>query len=191
MAVQLAPTQLETETLVTGDELLAMGNIGPCELVEGRIVLMSPTSYPHGTYEGNFYEHLKAHVRRSKSGKVVVGEVGIYTQRDPDTIRAADVAFISSERLAQQKRQKGFLEVAPELVVEVMSPDDRWQEVTQKLREYFGIGVKLVWVAEPGAKIVYVYRSLTDIQEFAETDTLACEDVLPGFSVPVADLFEE
>lgn len=191
MSVQLAPTQPNTETLVTGDELLAMGDIGPCELVEGRIMLMSPTSYPHGNYEGNFYEYLKAHVRRNKLGKVVVGEVGIYTHRNPDTVRAADVAFISSERLARQKRQKGFLEVAPELVVEVMSPDDRWQEVTQKLREYFEAGVKLVLVAEPTTKTVYAYRSLTDIQEFTEADTLTCEDVLPGFSVPVADLFEE
>lgn len=191
MSVQLAPTQPDTETPVTGDELLAMGDIGPCELVEGRIVLMSPTGFTHGNYELTFGENLKRFVKQNKLGKVAVGEVGIYTQRDPDTIRAADVAFISHERLARQKRQKGFLEVAPELVVEVMSPDDRWQEVTQKLREYFGIGVKLVWVAEPATKTVYAYRSLTDIQEFTEADTLICEDVLPGFSVPVADLFEE
>jgi Uma2 family endonuclease len=190
MAIELATPQ--TETLLTGDELLELGNIGPCELIEGRIVPMSPTGFPHGNYEGNFYEFLKTFARRNRSGKVVVGEVGIYTQRNPDTVRAADVAFISNERFAKQKRPSGFLEVAPELVVEILSPDDRWQEVNQKLREYFAVDVKLVWVADPAAKTVYAYRSITNLRIFAEADTLtADDDVLPGFSVPVASLFEE
>ncbi len=189
MAVQLAPT--ETETLITGEELLAMGDVSPCELIEGRIVFMSPAGDEHGGYESNFDEYLKAYVRRTKLGKIRVGEIGIYTRRNPDTIRAADVAFISNERYAQRKKRGGFLDVAPELVVEVMSPDDRWSEITQKLREYFAIGVKLVWVADPSTRTVYVYRSLTDVREFSQADTLTGDDVLPGFSVPVADLFEE
>ena len=181
----------ETEALVTGDKLWAMGNIGPCELVEGKIVFMSPTGFPHGNYEGNFYEQLKAYARQKKSGKVVVGEVGIYVQRDPDTIRAADVVYVSNERLAQRRKTSGYLDVAPELIVEILSPDDRWQEVNQKMREYFAIGVNLVWVVEPASKTVYAYRSMTAVQEFAETDTLTAEDVLPGFSAPVVALFEE
>jgi Uma2 family endonuclease len=189
MTVTVMPTK--TETLVTGDELLAMGNIGPAELIEGRLILMSPTGFPHGNYEGNFYEQLKSYARKHKAGKVVVGEVGIYTQRDPDTIRAADVVFISNERLARRQKTSGFLDVAPELIVEILSPDDRWQEVTQKMREYFAIGVKLVWVAEPTSKIVYAYRSVTEVQEFPETSALVAEDVLPDFSVSVAALFEE
>ena len=72
-----------------------------------------------------------------------------------------------------------------------MSPDDRWSEVTQKLREYFSIGVRLVWVADPATRTVYAYRSLTDVREFSETATLTGDDVLPGFSVPVSALFEE
>jgi len=181
----------QTETLVTGDELLGMGNIGPAELVEGRIVLMSPTGYKHGRYEGRFYKYLEAFVEPKKLGEVFIGEVGIYIRRNPDTIRAADVAFISTERLAQQKQEEGFLEVAPELIVEVMSPSDRWSDVKQKLREYFSIGVKLVWVADPTDRTVEAYRSLTDLREFTEADTLTGDDVLPGFSVPVASLFEE
>ena len=191
MVVELVSAQIEVETLVTGDELLAMGDIGPCELIEGRIVLMSPTGFAHGNYELNFGEHLKRFVKQKNLGRVVVGEVGIYTRRNPDTARAADVAFISNERLAQQTKRSGYLDVAPELVVEILSPDDRWQEVTQKLREYFAAGVRLVWIADPDTKTVYAYRSLTDIQEFAETDTLTCEDILPGFNAPVANLFEE
>lgn len=189
MNVAIAPPA--TETLVTGEELLEMGDIGPSELVEGRIVPMSPTGDEHGGYESNFDEFLKAFVRRYKSGRVRVGEVGIYTRRNPDTVRGADVAYISHERYAQRKQKHGYLDVAPELVVEIMSPDDRWSEVMEKLREYFAIGVKLVWVADPEARIVYAYRSLTDVREFTDSETLIGDDVLPGFSVPVADLFED
>ena len=188
MAVKVEP---QTETLVTGEELLAMGDIGPCELIEGRIVQMSPTGDAHGGYESNFDEYIKAFVKERKLGKVRVGEVGIYTHRNPDTIRAADVVFISNERYAQRTQKGGFLDVAPELVVEIMSPDDRWNDVMQKLREYFSIGVKLVWVAHPETKTVYAYRSITDVREFGEADMLTGDDVLPGFAVAVASLFEE
>ncbi len=190
----------QTETLVTGEELLAMGDIGRCELIKGRLVMMSPTGDEHGGYESNFDEHLKAFVRRHKLGKVRVGEVGIYTRRSPDTVRGADVVFISNERYAQRQKKAGFLDVAPDLIVEItpalaagasVSPDDRWSEVKQKLREYFSIGVRLVWVADPADKTVYAYRSLTDVREFTENDMLTGDDVLPGFSVKVADLFEE
>jgi Uma2 family endonuclease len=189
MAVQVAP--LQSEKLITGEEALALGDIGPYELVEGRIVPMSPTGYKHARYESNFDEYLKAFVRGRNLGHVLVGEVGIYTGRRPDTVRGADLAFISNERYAQQKKESGFLEVAPELVVEILSPDDRWNDVTQKLREYFSIGVKLVWVADPAARTVYAYRALTEVREFKETDLLPGDDILPGFSVPVANLFEE
>ena len=188
MAVQVGPAQ--TETLVTGEDLLAMGDIGPSELVEGRIVRMSPTGGKHAIYELNFAEQLKAFVKQYRLGKVMVGEVGIYTHRNPDTVRAADVAFISSARYSQWK-QTGFVDIAPELVVEMLSPDDRMSDMMRKLREYFSIGVKLVVVADPETKTVYTYRSLTDVREFGEADTLSGDDVLPGFSVPVADVFEE
>src|SRR5437763_899023 len=120
MAVETAPAQ--TKTLVTGEDLLDMGDIGPSELVEGRVVRMSPTGDEHAAYESNFDEYLKAFVRAHKLGKVRVGEVGIYTHRNPDTVRAADVAFISNERYVQRKQKGGYLDIAPELVVEVMSP---------------------------------------------------------------------
>lgn len=189
MATQ--PTDAVTEALITGDELLAMGDIGPCELVEGRIVPMSPTGFEHGAYETNFSAVLKRFVEANRLGRVVGGEVGIYTRRNPDTVRGVDAAFISHERLAQRQKKRGFLDVAPELVVEILSPDDAWSEVTQKLREYFAIGVKLVWIADPLSRTVYAYRALTDVREFGEADQLTGDEVLPGFSVPVAQLFED
>jgi len=193
MAMKAVPPQ--TETLVTGEDLLTMGDIGPSELIEGRIVPMSPTGAKHAICELNFGESLKGFVRQHKLGKVMVGEVGIYTRRNPDTVRAADVAFISNEQYARQRQRDtlrdDYLHVPPEIIVDIMSPDDRWSVVMQKLREYFNIGVKLVWAADPETRSVYAYRSLTDVRVFGEADTLTGDDVLPGFSVPVASLFEE
>lgn len=174
--------------LLTGEELAAMGDIGPCELIEGRIVRVSPTRPKHGRYEYRIARALGDFVDTHRLGEVQVGEVGIYTRRNPDTVRAADILFISRERLAQATPD-GFFDVAPELVVEILSPDERWSYMKKKLREYFDIGVKIVLVVDPDERAVSAYRSLTDIREFGENDTLTVEDVLPGFSVPVADLF--
>ncbi len=121
-------TSTQEKKLVTGEELLAMGDIGPCELIEGEIVKMSPTGGPHGNYETNFAFALKTFVRKHKLGRVMTGEVGIYTKRNPDTVRGADVAFVSNERYTKYKKS-GYLDVAPELVVEIFSPDDSMSEV--------------------------------------------------------------
>ncbi len=191
MAVQLTsapPGKGERSSPITGEDLFKMGDIGRTELVEGEIVHMSPTGYFHGAIEINFSSAIKTFVRQHKLGRVFGGEVGIYTRRDPDTVRAADVAFISNGRMAQVK-SKSYLDVAPELVVEVLSPDDAWGDLMDKLDEYFALGVNVVWVADPRKKQVYVYRSVTDVKRLSVGDTLNGEDVLPGFGMPVADLF--
>ncbi|NJO84985.1 MAG: Uma2 family endonuclease [Blastochloris sp.] len=182
---------ISTETkVITGDDLAALGAIGSYELVAGRIVPMSPTGELHGGYEANFCAILREFVKSHKLGKIRVGEVGIYTRRNPDTVRGADVLFISNERYAQVA-SRSYLDVAPDLIVEILSPNDVWSEVMQKLREYFDIGVRTVWLADPQARIVYVYRSMTDVREFKEHDDLIDEDVLPGFAAPVAAFFED
>lgn len=194
MAVQALPMSVTIEQSppltgpVTGEELYRRGDLGRTELVKGEIVHISPTGFVHGGYEGNFYAELRAFVRQHKLGRVFVGEVGIYTGRNPDTVRAADVAFVSNERMAQVK-SKSYLDVAPELVVEVMSPDDAWSELMEKLDEYFACGVRVVWVADPRTRQVYVYQTVTNAARFTEKETLTGGEVLPGFSVLVAELF--
>ena len=175
---------------ITGDELLAMGDIGPCELIEGRIVPMTPTGSEHGVIESNLSRHLGNFVADKKLGKVMNGEVGIFTRRRPDSVRGADIAFVSRERLADRPA-KGFLTVAPELVVEIVSPSDRWQEMRQKIEEYFAIGVQRVWIVEPDNRDVLVYSASTEMRKLGEGDLLTGEGVLEGFSLPVAQLFEE
>ena len=176
--------------LLTGEDLLSMTDVEHTELIEGRLIQMSPTGFPHGIVEITIGSLLKAFVHPRKLGIVFGGEVGIYTKRNPDSIRAADVAFISRARYAQLRASKGFLDVAPELVVEVLSPDDRWDMTMQKLSEYFAVGVQSVWVVAPLLQEIYVYHSLTDAQRFTMDDTLSDEAVLPGFTASVEDIFE-
>lgn len=182
-------TPVETK-LITGEEFAAMGDIGPAELVKGRIVYMSPTGDEHGGVELTVGVLLYEFVRQNKLGKVHSGEVGIYTGRNPDIVRGADVIFIANERYAQ-KTNATFLEIAPDLVVEVLLPSNTVLEMNQKLREYFAIGVRLVWLVDPVARSVLAYRALTDVREFATGDELPGDDVLPGFAVPVARIFED
>ncbi len=180
--------QENSEKLITGQELLEMGDIGPSELIEGRVVRMSPTKVSHGRFEYRIARLIGEFVEKNQLGEVMVGEVGIYVRRNPDTIRAADVLYISTERLAQAT-PNDFLDVAPELVVEILSPYDRWSEMRRKLRDYFAAGVQVVLVVEPDTKTIVAFRSTTDSIEFEHDAVLTIEDVLPDFKLPVVDIF--
>jgi len=179
---------------ITGDELERMPHRGRCELVRGTIVHADPTSRGHARVEVRFAREIGEFVERRGLGDVLAGEAGIYTRRGPDTVRGADVAFLSAERAARC-RPDGFLDVAPDLVVEVRSPGDRPEEVEEKIEEYLSAGVRLVWEADPAAKTVRVHRpggSPGPVEASAlltENDTLSGEDVLPGFAVPVRRFF--
>lgn len=175
---------------ITGEELLAMGDIGPCELVEGRIVRRSFAQVRHGCIESTLGCHLGGFVDSRKIGRVTGGGVGIYTRFNPDTVRAADIVFVSKERQAGRPGP-GFLMIAPDLVVEIMSPTDRWQEVRRKIEEYFAIGTQRVWIVEPDNRAALVYSASAALHELSENDTLTGEGVLEGFTLPVAELFEE
>ncbi len=183
----LAPSQ---EKLITGEELAQLTGVGPCELIDGRIVPMSPTSVAHAIIEIRIAAALENFVSTRKIGKVLVGEAGLYTKRNPDRVRAADALFISNARYQERQKTHGYLDVAPELIVEILSPDDTMMEMMQKLDEYFSIGVELVWVIHPEAQTVFAYRSLTDVREFKENDLLPGDTILPGFTKLVKELFE-
>ena len=174
--------------LITGEELYRMGDIGPAELVRGEIVRHMPTGHPHGLIENIIGALLYIYLQANKIGYALTGEVGIYTQQNPDTVRAADVAFISNERY-RQLSTSGYLDIAPELVVEIMSPANTWSEIHEKLAEYFAIGVKLVWVVDPQLEQVHVYRAMDNVTLLQKEDVLTGEDVLPGFEAALADIF--
>lgn len=167
-----------------------MGDIGRTELIDGRIVYMPPTSGGHGYNELEVAALLRSFVRARKLGWVLTGEVGIYIRRNPDRIRAADVAFVSRERLPTRPKH-GYLTIAPELVVEIVSPGDYWEDFQQKIEDYFSIGIGRLWIVEPEKKDVLVYRSPTDLTRVRVGETLRGEGVLEGFELPLAELFED
>ncbi len=186
----MASPETAERRLLTGEELAQLPDLGPCELVDGRVVPMSPTRDRHGRLELELGARLLAYAKQTNRGKASSGEVGIYIRRNPDTVRAADILFISNERWVR-RGSSAYLDVAPELVVEILSPEDRWSDVTAKLADYFSIGVGVVWVVDPKLRRVFAYRSLTDVRQFTEEQALADEELLPGFSFPLAELFGE
>jgi Uma2 family endonuclease len=151
---------------------------------------MRPTGYRHGRIEARIAAVLSAFVDAGGLGEVLTGDVGIYTRRGPDRVRAADVLYISHGTAAQRSEDRPYLDIAPELVVEILSPEDHTEEVTQMLREYFAIGVRVVWIVDPEARSVFAHRSLTDVREFRAGELLSGDEVLPGFLAPVATLFK-
>ena len=177
-----------TTKLITGAELLAMGDIGPCDLIDGVIVRMSPTGGVHGVLESRLDRRLGVFIDDANIGLCMVGEIGIYIRHDPDRIRAADFAFWSNAKLPEGP-PLGFIEVAPDLVVEILSPTDRWVELNQKIEDYFSIGVGELWIVEPGEETVFVYRSATQRTALRRGDTLTGSGPLTGFMLPVDELF--
>ncbi|NJN55223.1 MAG: Uma2 family endonuclease [Anaerolineae bacterium] len=181
-------TPAHSHKQITGAELYAMTGVGPSELVKGEIIKHMPTGHPHGFFENIIAFFLTLFVREHKTGRILTGEVGIYTRRNPDTVRAADVAFISHSRLAQAQAE-GYLDVAPELVVEILSPGNTWSEVQEKLAEYFAVDVQMVWLVDPQLEQVHIYRSPEQVKLLRKEDTLTGENVLPGFAVALAEIF--
>ena len=175
---------------ITAEEFSLMRLEGSYELVDGELKSMSPTNWRHGKYAHRLDYALGKFVEERNVGEVLVGEVGLLTKRDPDGVRGMDVGFISNERLAQVQSES-FLDVAPELVVEVVSPGNTWQEMREKIEEYFGVGVERVWIVEPERRRALVYRDAGHFDEVGRGGVLRGEGVLDGFALPLDDLFAE
>jgi Uma2 family endonuclease len=182
-------TAVANDPPITGADLWAMGDIGPCELIEGEIVSMSPTKVEHGRIEFRLAQLIGQFVDQHDLGVVMVGEVGVYVERDPDTIRAADVLYISQERLAEATPDD-FLDVAPELIVEIVSPSDRYAYIQTKIEAYLAIGCDIVLLVEPVSETVRLYRSPTQVQILQTEDRLTLPEILPGLEIAVSDIFK-
>jgi Uma2 family endonuclease len=179
-----------TLTLVTADELLQMPDDGyRYELIRGEIRRMPPAGFEHGDIALNIGAKLKEHTSQTGQGKAVAAETGFRLAADPDTVRAADAAFVSQQRIDEVGRIRGFFPGAPDLAVEVISPNDIYSEVEEKVLEWLDAGTRMVIVVNPRKRTVTVYRSQTDITILKENDTLSGADVLPGFACKVAELF--
>lgn len=180
----------DEDRLITGEELFRRPELGPCELVNGKIVPMAPTGHIHGWMEAKLTGDLLAYAERTGAWEVLVGEAGVYIRRNPDTVRAADILLISAERYACCA-SPSYLNVAPELAIEILSPDDRWNEVREKITDYFSVGVDRVWVFDPRQRKAFAYRSPSDVQQLERDRVLSDEELFPGLSIPLARIFRD
>ncbi|MEO0529322.1 MAG: Uma2 family endonuclease [Planctomycetota bacterium] len=176
--------------LVTAEELLRDYAGRRCELIRGTVRLMSPTGFEFGSTADEVAYQLNQVVRPGKLGRVVIAEAGFLIARDPDTVRAPDVAYVSASRLKAAGDQKKYFPTAPDLAVEVVSPNDAASEVHEKAREWIEAGCRAVWLVWPDDRSVTVYRSLDSVKILTDDALLDGVDVVPGFSCPVSQFFK-
>jgi Uma2 family endonuclease len=182
---------MSTQThTVTAEELLRMPDDGfRYELVRGELKKMSPSSHQHGDVAMRFSWRLAQHVETNALGKVYAAETGFLLSSNPDTVRAPDVAFVGRKRTEEVGDIKGFWPGAPDLAVEVISPGDSYAEVEEKVFQWLDCGSRVVLVLNPQKRTVTLYRSRATINLLTEGDNLAVEEVVPGWSVEVKELF--
>ncbi len=164
--------------------------LGPCELVRGEVVPLSPGGFEHGQISGSVAGLLSAWARRTRSGRVLTNEAGLITERRPDTVRGADVVYYSYRRVARGRGPKGFADVPPELVVEIVGKGQGWRAMVQKAGEYLRMGVDRVWVIDPKKRSLHVFRSDAPPSELGAGDRIRDAEMLPKFSCRVSDFFE-
>jgi Uma2 family endonuclease len=157
------------------------------ELVRGRLIVHEPPGGRHGYVAANLAFRLHQHIDLTGAGAVFVGDVGFTLHRDPDTVRGPDVAFVRKDRLPQPIPNT-YLEFAPDLVVEVLSHNDRPGEVLAKVGDWLDAGARLVWVIDPERRLARVYRADGTEHILEEADQLLGEDVLPGFISTIASI---
>jgi Uma2 family endonuclease len=175
--------------LMTAEELLYTSVPNKrTELVRGRLIIHEPPGGVHGYVAANLAFRLKQHSDLTDAGAVFVGDVGFTLRRDPDTVRGPDVAVVRKDRLPQPI-PNSYLEFAPDLVAEVLSPNDRPGEVLAKVGDWLDAGARLVWVIDPERRLARIYRADGTEHILEETDQLLGEDVLPGFSVRLSSIF--
>lgn len=180
--------ELLTE-LINPDDLLAMSNGDDYELVVGELVerhMGAESSW----IASNLIVLLAVFFRGRVPGHLFTTDCGYQCYSDdPDKVRKPDVSFVRKGRFPQDRIPKGYIRIAPDLAVEVLSPNDLADEVETKVEEYLDAGVRLVWVISPKAETVTVYRADRSAVKLHEADELSGENVLPGFRCKVSDLF--
>lgn len=156
------------------------------ELIRGEVITMPPPGGLHGVCCSKTDRRLGRFVEENDRGTVTCNDAGFITERNPDSVRGPDVAFWSKERLPVVP--VGYIPIAPDMLVEVLSPSNTSKQIFAKLKEYFAMGVRLVWVLAPEDRTLTIYRTPDEGRVLHETATVTGEDVLPGFTCRVSDL---
>lgn len=177
--------------LMTAEEFFQLPDDGMChELVGGEVHTSPPPGGPHGTATVGIASVLSNHIFPRRLGRLF-SQSGFRIERDPDTVRAPDVAFVSATRLPVGPLPLGYPDLVPDLVVEVVSPSDTATEVHERMQEWLRLGARLAWLAYPRTRSVAVYRPGGDFRLLGPEDMIDGGDVLPGFQCRVSDFFPE
>lgn len=188
----MSTAAIAIEPLLTADEFGRRPDPGyPEELIRGRIVAMPMPKPRHGEICGQAYFLIRAHVEQHGLGRVLSNDSGVVTERGPDTVRGADVAYYSYERLPKGPLPDRYLDVAPDLIVEVLSPSDRWPRVLQKVGEYLAAGVSIVVVLDDDTRTAHVIGVAGPFPRLSAEDELTLPTIFgDDFRVPVRRFFE-
>ena len=182
--------------LLTAEEFLHLPEPiegGKMELDRGRVVCMSPVGLEHCEIAIDIAFALKTFTDAKRLGRVSV-ETGFKLAENPDVVRAPDVSFVTADRRPPGSGRRGFVEGAPDLAVEVMSPDDREKDLLAKAGEYLDAGASRVWIVRPATRTVTVFRAGGEVATRHEAETLSSDDAgfgVEGFALPVAGIFAE
>src|SRR5205823_4267155 len=176
----------------TPEDLLSMSDAVDYELVDGHLVErhMGAESSAIAVAIATI---LRTFVKARRLGHVFTTDCGYQCFPDaPDKVRKPDISFVSSGRLPNDRPPQGYVRIAPDLAVEVLSPGDLAYEIEEKVAEYLAAGVRLIWVVYPNTKTVRIHRpadAAAGLSSARESETLSGEDVLSGFQCPVAEFF--
>lgn len=179
------------EKLLTVEEYQRLPDPGiPTELVQGKVVRMNPPTPRHGQVCMRIARVLDRYLEEHPLGELVSNDAGIIIARNPDTVRGADVAFYSHERVPRGPLPQGYLPVVPEVVFEVRSAEDRWHRLLAKTAEYLEAGVSIVCVLDPFSETLHIYTADQPAQVVAGDQEFRLPEVLPGFRCQVAALLK-
>lgn len=180
---------MATTDVLTADDLLAMGKDAPYEVIRGELREVSPTSAESSFFGLSIGSLILQFVAPRRLGLVTGSDGGYVLFDHPLTIVAPDVGFVRRSRIPSDFTFDHYLPVPPDSAVEVASPSDRRADVVGKAALYLEAGVPLVWVAWPMRQVVDVFRPDRPVQELGVGAVLDGEEILPGFRLPVADIF--
>jgi Uma2 family endonuclease len=173
---------------MTAEELMRLPDDGNFyELDEGRLVSMPPSAYRSSRVASRVHVRLGSFVEQRDLGAVAGEQGGVLLGRGPDIVRAPDVSFIRKERVIDTGR--GYFPGAPDLVVEVLSPSDRYAAIARKMSQYLAAGTRLGWVLDPESRTAAVHRPGREVEELPEDGVLDGGDVVPGFRLPLTEVW--
>jgi Uma2 family endonuclease len=174
--------------LLTADDLMRLQPPDKrTELVRGHMIVREPAGFRHGDIAVNITLVIATFVRAHDLGRVLAAETGYVLFTNPDTVRAPDVSFVRHDRIPDPI-PRGYARFAPDLAVEVLSPDDRPGEVGEKVADWLKAGTPLVWVIDPDRRQARLHRAGGTTSVISESGNLDGEDVLPGFSCTLAQV---